>query len=180
MRIVNKVMENLLKDLRYGVRSFMKRPGFLAIAVSTLALGIGATTAMFTVVNSVLLRPLSFPEPEQIVLLEATNLRQGIRHSNMSAPDILDWQQQSQSFEQIAAYITGGVFLSTGEETERVRAAGVTAEFFPLFRTNALHGRWIDASEVRQGAEPVAVISHAFWQRHFGGATSVVNSKVTI
>lgn len=173
-------MENLLKDLRYGVRGFMKRPGFLAIAVSTLALGIGATTAMFTVVNSVLLRPLAFPEPEQIVLLEGTNPRQGITASNMSAPDILDWQQQSQSFEQLAAYITGGVFLSTAEETERVRAAAVSAEFFPLFRTNALHGRWIDAGEVRQGADPVAVISHALWQRRFGGAASVVNSKVTI
>src|SRR5918999_934709 len=115
-------MENLLKDLRYGVRSFLKRPGFLAIAVSTLALGIGATTAMFTVVNSVLLRPLPFPDPERIVLLEGVNPRQGITVSNMSAPDIIDWQQQSQSFEQIAAYVTGGVFLSAGEETERVRA----------------------------------------------------------
>ena len=173
-------MENLLKDLRYGVRNFMKRPGFLAIAVSTLALGIGATTAMFTVVNSVLLRPLPFPEPEQIALLEGINPRQGITESNMSAPDILDWQKQSQSFEQIAAFSSGGVFLSTGEETERVRAAGVSAEFFPLFRTNALHGRWIDTSEARVGADPVAVISHALWQRRFGGTADVVNSKVTI
>ncbi len=173
-------MENLLKDLRYGVRSFLKRPGFLAIAVSTLALGIGATTAMFTVVNSVLLRPLPFPDPERIVLLEGVNPRQGITASNMSVPDIIDWQQQSQSFEQIAAYITGGLFLSAGEETERVRAAGVTAEFFPLFRTNPIHGRWIDPSEAQKGSEPVAVISHAVWQRRFGGATSVVNSKVTI
>lgn len=173
-------MEELLKDLRYGVRSFLKRPGFLAIAVSTLALGIGATTAMFTVVNSVLLRPLPFPEPEQIVLLEGVNPRQGITQSNMSAPDIVNWQQQSQSFEQIAAFTTGGVFLTTGEESERVRAAGVSAEFFPLFRTNALYGRWIDAGEAKQGAEPVAVISHALWQRRFGGNQNIVNSKVTI
>jgi predicted permease len=173
-------MENLLNDLRYGMRSFLKRPGFLAIAVSTLALGIGATTTMFTVVNSVLLRPLPFPNPEQIVLFDAINPGAGVIHSNMSAPDILDWQQQSQSFEQIAAYITGGVFVSTGDETERLRAAGVSAEFFPLFRTNALHGRWIDASEVKQGAEPVAVISYALWQRRFGGNLNVVNSKVTV
>src|SRR5262249_39786262 len=92
------IMENLLKDLRYGVRSFLKRPGFLAIAVSTLALGIGATTAMFTVVNSVLLRPLAFPDPERIVLLEGVHPRQGITQSNMSAADITDWKQQSQSF----------------------------------------------------------------------------------
>ncbi len=174
-------MEQIIKDIRYGLRGFLKRPGFAAIAVSTLALGIGATTAMFTVVNSVLLRPLRFPEPERIVLLEAMNPRQGITQSNMSAPDIIDWKQQSQSFEQIAAFISGGVFLSTGDETERVRASGVSAEFFPLFRTNPIQGRWFEPGEAQQqGAEPVAMISHALWQRRFGGATSVVNSKVTI
>src|SRR5688572_1095777 len=123
-------MDTLIKDLRYAVRSLRKRPGFLVIAVATLALGIGATTAMFTVVNSVLLRPLQFPEPERIVLLEGVNPRQGITVSNMSVPDITDWKTQSQSFEQIAAFYTGGVLLTTGDETERVRAAGVSAEFF--------------------------------------------------
>src|SRR5262245_14709488 len=98
-------METLIKDLRYGIRSFLKRPGFLIVAVSTLALGIGATTAMFTVVNSVLLRPLQFPEPERIVLFEGINPPKGIVQSNLSIPDILDWQAQSQSFEQIAAFI---------------------------------------------------------------------------
>src|SRR5688572_28066347 len=97
-------METLIQDIRIGVRSFLKRPGFLIIAVSTLALGIGATTAMFTVVNSVLLRPLQVPEPERIVLLEGVNPRQGITQSNMSVPDIDDWQKQSQSFEQIVAF----------------------------------------------------------------------------
>src|SRR5688500_9949695 len=105
-------MDNLLKDIRYGVRSFLKRPGFLVVAVSTLALGIGATTAMFTVVNSVLLRPLEFPEPERIVLLYGVNPKFGTIKGNMSVPDVAEWQKQSQSFEQIAAYITGGFFLS--------------------------------------------------------------------
>src|SRR6476469_4091255 len=118
-------METLIKDIRYGVRSLLKRPGFFVIAVSTLALGIGATTAMFTVVNSVLLRPLQFPEPERVVLFEGVNPKQGITESNMSVPDVADWQKQSQSFEQIAAYIAGGVFLSTGDETERVRGTAV-------------------------------------------------------
>ena len=173
-------MDNLFKDIQYGVRSFLKRPGFLVIAVSTLALGIGATTAMFTVVNSVLLRPLQFPEPERILLVEGVNPRQGITDSNMSAPDIADWQQQSQSFEQIASFVSGGVFLTTGDETERVRAAAVSVDFFPLFRTSALHGRWILAGESQEGSEPVAVLSHALWQRRFGGDPNVVNSKVTL
>src|SRR6185503_2685241 len=120
----------MIKDLQFAVRTLLKRPGFLVIALSTLALGIGATTAMFTVVNSVLLRPLRFPEPERIVLLEGVNPRLGIMQSNMSVPDILDWQQQSPSFEQIAAFISTVLFLTFGDETERVRAAGVSAEFF--------------------------------------------------
>ena len=173
-------MEDLVKDIRYGVRSFLKRPGFLFIAVSTLALGIGATTAMFTVVNSVLLRPLRFPEPERIMLLEGVNPRMGITQSNMSVPDIGDWQQQSQSFEQIAAFVSGGVFLSTGDEVERVRAAGVSSDFFPLFRTNPALGRALQADDMQEGREPVAVISHALWQRRFGGAAGVVNSQVTV
>ena len=172
-------METLIKDLRYGIRSFLKRPGFLVIAVSTLALGIGATTAMFTVVNSVLLRPLQFPEPERIALVVGVNPPLGIKASNMSVPDIADWQQQSQSFEQIAPFISGGgIFLSSGDEVERVRAAGVSAEFFQVFRTNPIHGRTLQADDMKTGAAPVAMISHALWQRRFGGRADVVNSKV--
>src|SRR6476646_4189526 len=104
-------METLIKDIRYGVRSFLKRPGFLFIAISTLALGIGATTAMFTVVNSVLLRPLNFPEPDRVVQFQGFNQRQGITESPMSVPDIVDWQTQSQSFEHIAGFSTKNSFL---------------------------------------------------------------------
>ena len=173
-------MDTLLKDIRYGVRSFLKRPGFLVIALSTLALGIGATTAMFTVVNSVLLRPLQFPEPERIVLLEGINPSQGITASNMSVPDIADWHQQSQSFEQIASFVWGGAFLIFGDGTERVRAASVSAEFFPLFRTNPIQGRWLAEGDASQGANPVTVISYELWQRRFGGAASVLNSAIKV
>jgi putative ABC transport system permease protein len=173
-------MDTLIKDLRYGIRSFLKRPGFLVIAVSTLALGIGATTAMFTVVNSVLLRPLQFPEPERIVLFEGINPSKGIKESNMSIPDILDWQAQSQSFEQIAAFLPWGIILSGGDESERVRATYASAEFFPLFRTNAVQGRVLQAADMQPGAEPVVVLSHGLWQRRFGGAANVVNTKVIL
>jgi putative ABC transport system permease protein len=173
-------MDTLLKDLRFAVRSFSKRPGFLVIAIATLALGIGATTAMFTVVNSVLLRPLQFPEPERIVLFIGINPRQGINLSNMSMPDIRDWQQQASSFEEISGFFSGGLFLTVGDETERVRGTGVSAEFFPLFKTNPIYGRTFQAADMQQGGEPVVVISYALWQRRFGGATSVVNSKVIL
>ena len=173
-------METLIKDVRFAVRSFLKRPGFLVIAVATLALGIGATTAMFTVVNSVLLRPLQFPEPERIVLFYGINPRQGITESNMSMPDIVDWQKQSTSFEQIAGFVSGGLFLTAEDETERVRGTGVSGEFFPLFKTNPIQGRTLQDSDMQQGGEPVVVISYALWQRRFGGAANVVNSKVTL
>ena len=172
-------MENLIKDLRYGVRSFLKRPGFLVIAVSTLALGIGATTAMFTVVNSMLLRPLQFPEPERIVELEGVNPRQGITRSAMSLPDIDDWKKQSQSFEQIAGFTSTNLSLTLGDETERVRATAVMPDFFPLFRTNPILGRLLQPDDFRPASEP-AVISYALWQRKFGGSPDVLNRKVNL
>ncbi|HET9479114.1 MAG TPA: ABC transporter permease [Pyrinomonadaceae bacterium] len=170
----------MIKDIRYALRTLLKRPGFLLVALSTLALGIGATTAMFTVVNSVLLRPLEFPEPERIVLMEGVNPRMGITRSNMSVPDVVDWQQQAQVFEQIAGFITWGAFLATGDETERVRAAGVSPEFFPLFRTPPLSGRTIQSDDFKPESGPVTVISYALWQRRFGGAADVINRKVTL
>lgn len=173
-------MENLIKDLRFAVRSFLKRPGFLVIAIATLALGIGATTAMFTVVNSMLLRPLQFPEPDRVVLFLGINPGQGIKQSNMSVPDMADWQQQSQSFEQIAAFTSGSLFLTVGDETDRVRGAGVSTEFFPLFKTNPIQGRTLQPADMQEGVEPAIVISYALWQRRFGGQASVVNSKVTL
>lgn len=171
----------MIKDLRYAIRTLLKRPGFLVVALATLALGIGATTAMFTVVNSVLLRPMQFPEPERIAILEGINPRLGIDESNVSVPDVVDWQQQSQSFEQIAGFVSGGVFLASGDdEVERIRASGVSAEFFPLFRTSPVSGRVFQASDAQTGSEPVVVISHALWQRRFGGTADVVNRQVVL
>ena len=173
-------METLTKDIRYAIRSFIRKPGFVAIAVITLGLGIGANTAMFTVVNAVLLRPLSFPEPEQLVLLEGINPSKGITQSNVSIPDILDWQKQSQSFDSIAGYLVGGVLLTSGDETERVRAAGISDDFFRMFRTNAMLGRVIQPDDTPEGREPVVVLSHALWQRRFGSDPNIIGTKVTI
>jgi putative ABC transport system permease protein len=167
-------MESLIKDLRFAVRSFLKRPGFLVIAIATLALGIGATTAMFTVVNAMLLRPLQFPEPERIVLFLGINPRQGINESNMSVPDIADWQQQASSFEQIAGFVSGGLFLTVGDETERVRGTSVSTDFFPLFKTNPVYGRTLQPGDMQEGSEPVIVISYALWQRRFGGDSNII------
>jgi putative ABC transport system permease protein len=173
-------METLIKDIRYGVRSLWKSPGFSAVAVITLALGIGANSAMFTVVNAVLLRPLSYPESERIVVLEGINPGQGITESNMSVPDFVDWQKQNQLFERLAGFVAGGALLSTGDEVERVRGTGVTTDFFPLFRTNPISGRTLQAGDSEKGSEPVAVLSYGLWQRRFGANQNIVGSKVML
>jgi putative ABC transport system permease protein len=173
-------METLLKDLRYGFRSLIKHPSFTAIAVITLALGIGANSAMFSTVNAVLLRPLSFPESERIVVLEGVNPSKGINRSNMSIPDLADWQTQNQVFEQLAGFVSGGSLLTSGDETERIRSAGVTADFFPLLRTAAIKGRTLQLDDAQKGRDQVVVLSYGLWQRRFGGDQNVVGNKVTL
>src|SRR6185369_15767912 len=113
-------MDSLIKDLRYGIRSLLKQPVFTLIAIATLALAIGGNSAMFTVVNAVLLRPLHYPESDRIVVLTGNNLPRGITQSNMSVPDLADWQNQNHAFEQMAGFITSGFILNNGEEIERV------------------------------------------------------------
>ena len=173
-------METLMKDVRYGVRSLLSRPAFTAIALFTLALGIGANSAMFTAVNAVLLRPLPFPQSEQLVFFEGVNASKGINQSNMSVPDFADWQSQNQAFERMAAFVSGGMILTSGDETERVRATGVSGEFFPIFRTNAFKGRTVGPDDAQNGRENVVVLSHGLWQRRFGSDPNVIGTTVLL
>ena len=173
-------MNRLMQDIRYGIRSLFKRPGFTAVAVITLALGIGANSAMFSAVNAVLLRPLSFPESERIVLVEGVNPQKGITDSNLSVPDFADWQNQNQVFEQMAGFITGGSLLVNNEEIERVRGTSATADFFPLFKTNALLGRTLQPGDAQKGHDDVVVLSYGLWQRRFGSDPNVVGTKVKV
>jgi len=172
-------MYTLLQDIRYALRSLSKRPGFVAVAVVTLAFGIGANTAIFSVVDAVLLSPLSFPEPERIVVVDGTNFNLGIPEGgSTSVPDFFDWRNQSSSFERLAAFVAGGSVLVTNDEPERVRGTSVTEDFFPLFRTAPLKGRFFQADEFKGGNDYVAIVSYALWQRRFGGSESVIGSKV--
>jgi len=178
--MIRKIMDSLLKDIRYGLRGMLKHPGFTVIALLTLALGIGANTAMFTVVNAVLLRPLSFPESEKLVALQGINPQKGITASNMSVPDLADWRAQNHVFEQLAGFVSGSVFLTNGDDTERARATGVSAEFFPMLRVQPLTGRTVQPEDEEQGRQPVAVLSYALWQRKFGGDPKIVNSQIQV
>ncbi|MDX6304392.1 MAG: hypothetical protein QOI77_1361 [Blastocatellia bacterium] len=173
-------METLFKDIRYGLRGLLKRPVFTAVAVITLALGIGANSAMFSTVNAVLLRPLSYPDSDRIILLEGVNPPKGITQSNLSIPDFADWQKQNQMFEQLAGFVSGGALLTSGDETERVRATAATEDFFPLFRTGAFKGRTLQADDAQKGRDQVVLLSYALWQRRFGGDQNVLGSKITL
>jgi putative ABC transport system permease protein len=173
-------MGTLFKDIQYGTRTLLKRPGFTAVAILTLALGIGANSAMFSAVNAVLLRPLPFPQSEQIVVLDGVQAKQGIKRSNMSVPDFADWQSQNQVFENMAGFATGGALLINNDETERVRRASVSAEFFPLLRTNAFLGRVLQPEDSKKDGVQTAVLSHGLWQRRFGADPNVVGSQVKI
>ena len=173
-------METLLQDIQYGIRSLLKRPGFTAVAIITLALGIGANSAMFSAVNAVLLRPLAFPESERIVLVIGINPQKEILQSNVSVPDFADWQSQNQTFEQMAAFSSGGSLLANNDEVERVRGTSVSAEFFPLFKTNALLGRTLQADDSQKDRAWVVVLSYALWQRRFGGDPNVVGKQVKV
>src|SRR5436190_2152286 len=135
-------MNTLLQDLRYGFRLLLKNKGFAAVAILALALGVGANTAIFSLVNGVLLRPLPFPDAERIVYFEGRNPTQGIIDSNISFPDFLDWSQQTDLFSSSAAFYTGNSNLAAeGAEPERVPRAGVTTGFFAVLGVQPALGR---------------------------------------
>ncbi|HVG32679.1 MAG TPA: ABC transporter permease [Pyrinomonadaceae bacterium] len=173
-------MRTLVQDLRYGFRMLWKSPGFTLVAIITLGLGIGANTAIFSVVNSVLLRPLPYPDADRLVYLQAVNPAQGITASNISPPDFADWKNQNQTFEDMTAFVTGGAILSGDTEPERVPAAYVSASFLPVLGVKPAIGRSFLVEEDREGNDSVAIISHALWQRRFGADPSVVGRQINV
>src|SRR5947208_14318653 len=147
-------MDSLFKDIRYGVRSLLRHPGFTAVAVITLALGIGANTAIFSVVNAVLLRPLPFDDPERIIWLWDTQPQ--LATAPASLPDFLDWKEQNRSFEHLAAFQSGNMFFDTGDGTQDVRVGLVTPEMFSLFHVKPVLGRTFTDEETLPGRYRVA------------------------
>ncbi len=165
-------METFLKDLRYGSRGLAKNPGFTAVAVITLALGIGANTAIFSVVYNILLRPLPYAQPDRLVWVWESQPQ--LQRAPFTPADFLDYQAQNQSFEGLAAYFNAGPTMTGDGQPERVDGWIVSANFFSLLRVAAAHGRVFQPDDGEPGAARVAVISHAFWQRRFGGDAEVL------
>ena len=173
-------METVIKDIRYGVRGLIRRPGFTVIALITLALGIGANTAIFSVINAVLLRPLQFKDPEQLVVVWEDASFAGFP-LNTPAPGIyFDWKSQNQSFSDMAASAEASFNITGDGDPERVMAFAVTENFFPLFGVQPLLGRNFLPEEDRPGANKVVMLSHSLWQSRYGGDSQIVNREILL
>jgi putative ABC transport system permease protein len=173
-------METLLKDIRYGIRGLLKRPGFTVIALITLALGIGANTAIFSVVNAVLLRPLPFQKPEELVIVWEDAAFAGFPHNTPAPANYVDWKTQNQSFVDMAASNENSFNLTGDGEPERVSAYSVNANFFPLLGVQPLLGRSFLAEEDRPGANKVVVLSYSLWQSRYGGDRNILNREILL
>src|SRR5687767_15347871 len=155
-------MDTLLKDVRYGLRGFIKRPGFTSIVIVTLALGIGASTAIFSVVNTVLLRRLPYAQAERVVAIHEVD--QHGKRGQVTPANFLDWRAQNTVFEHLAAILTRPANLAFGDQAERIELAMTSANFFDVFGANAQRGRLFIPSDEQAGHPPVVVVSDALWQ----------------
>ena len=177
-------MNTLLHDIRYGVRMLLKHKGFSAVAIIALGLGIGANTAIFSLVNGVLLRPLPFPNSDRIIYFEGKNPAAGITDSDISYLDFTDWSQQTDLFASTAAYWTGNADLSgDGAEPEAVPRAGVTVGFFSVLGVQPVLGRAFVPEDDKpatfnEGRGTVAIISHGLWKRRFGSDPAIIGRVV--
>ncbi len=172
----------MFKELRYAARALLKRPGFSVVAVLTLALGIGANTAIFSVVNATLLRPLPFKDPERVVMIWGFLPKMADTTDKLpnSAPNFLGLKSQSQSFERLAAFRSWSWQMTGGSEAELLRGARVSADFFEAVGAGPILGRAFTAEEDLPNRAPVAIISHGLWQRHFGGDPNVLGKTIML
>lgn len=171
-------MNTVLQDLRYGLRMLAKHPGFTAVAVATLTLGIGVNTAIFSVVNGVLLNPLPYPQPDRLVALYSRD--PSLTRSSISYPNFLDWVRDNHSFSALAAYREDDLNLTGMGEPERLPGDMVSASFFPVLGVKPLIGRTFTTAEDQVGASPVVLISGGFWKRKFGSSPDVLGRTLSL
>ena len=172
-------METLLKDIKYGSRSLLKRPGFTLIAIITLALSIGANTTIFSIINAVVLSPPRITEPDRVVALWKTS-KDKRREGFVSYLNLQEWRARTQSFEDIAGYKPNGFNVIQQGEAERIQGMRVTANFFPLLKVAPLRGRNFQVDEEQRGSQPVVIISYNFWQTRFGGNENALSQQLSL
>ena len=173
-------METLFQDLRYGIRLLAKKPGFTLVVVMTLALGIGVNSAIFSVVNTVLIRPLPYKDAEQIAVVWETLPSIGLEENTPAPANYIKWREQNEVFENIAAFTVGFTNLTGAGEPERVDSLRVSASVFPLLGVEPMLGRTFLPEEDQPGASRVVVISHSLWQRRFGADSGILEKDITV
>ena len=175
---MGRLLEDLVKDLRYALRVLAKAPGFTAVVILTLALGIGVNTALFSVVNGVLLNPLRYAQPDRLIALYSR--KADYNRSSISYPDFLDWVRGNRAFSALAAYRPDDFNLTGRGEPERVPAEMVSASFFPLLGVQPVLGRMLLSEEDQPGARPVVLISEGLWKRRFGSSKDTLGQSLTL
>ena len=182
MRHLN-LIDDLLRDVHYAARNLRRSPGFAALVVLIMALGIGANTAVFSVVNAVLLRPLAYRDPDRIVTLsDFSPTREAATplSKQVSIPDFEDWHDQSSSFEAMTYYVSRESAVMTGSTAEYERVATVSSEFFRAFAIEPIAGRFFTTEEMKPGSGGAVIISYAYWQSHFGGDPRALGQTVRV
>ena len=172
-------MFSLFSDFRYALRNLIKRPGFMAVAVITLALGIGANTAIFSAVQALLINPLPFPSQDRVVAIWDKNPSHGVEHNEVAMANYLDWRAQSQSFENLALDRWWSTNLTAGDSPERVQGFLVTANFLDVLAVKPIKGRNFVAEENQPGKDRVAIITYSLWQRRFAADPDIINKTIT-
>src|SRR5574337_1035100 len=173
-------MGTLLQDLRYGIRMLAKNPGFTAVAVLMLALGIGANTAIFSVVYAVLLRPFPYKDPNRLVIVWEQNPSRGWTTNIVSAANFLDWRRQNTVFTGLAAVDPTSFNLAGGGEPIEIGGEQVTANLFALLGVQPIRGRGFQPEDDRPGSTPVAIVSYGLWQRRYGGDPGLIGRLITL
>jgi putative ABC transport system permease protein len=173
-------MTTIWQDVKYGARMLWKRPGFTAVAVLTLALGIGANTAIFSLVNAVLLRPLPFAEPERLVMIWEDAARIGFPKNTPAPANYVDWKTQTRSFEGMAALMTASYNLTGQGEPQKIAAHAVTADLFPLLGVRPARGRAFTPEEEKPGSDGVVILSHGLWRDSFGADPALVGRDILL
>src|SRR5919202_1854370 len=169
-------MNRLLQDVRFGLRTLLKRPGFTLVAVLTLALGVGANTAIFSVVNAVLLRPLPFKDADRLVSVYETT--QNNPRDYISVPNLQDYRAQTKSFEDFTTFVPQSVNLTGAGEPDRLVGGFVTSSFFKVLGVQTARGSAFLPQDDAEGGGLVAVLGHEAWQRRFGGDPEIVGKSV--
>ena len=173
-------MDSLVRDVRHAIRNLSRSPGFALVTVFTLALGIGANTAIFSVVNAVILRPLGYPRPEQLIYISSQFPQMGFDQFWISPPEFLEFQERTKSFSVVGAFTTGQANLTAPDRPRRLNSGVASADLFKALGVNAQYGRTFDAAETRPNGPPVAMLSHEVWRSSFGARQEILNTPVEI